>query len=117
MRLCDDQEGTLREANCLSSSSDIKKCVFAFYLKIFRYLQLLQKEAFLKVTVSEMDLTAHESTKKDEVVCCLTFQSNLKKEAHINKTSNEKSSESSIRNDKELTKEQKEKLIRVREYL
>jgi predicted DNA-binding protein (UPF0251 family) len=105
VRLCEDQEAMLREVNCLYSKQEIAKSVSTFYLRLFRYLQLLQKEACLKVTISEIDLSAAlETARDDPETCILTFQSNLRKEAHVNKTSNEKSSESSIRNDKELTK-------------
>lgn len=56
VRLVGEQEALLRDLSCLYSKQAVGQIVSAFYLKIFRFLQLLQKEAFLKVTVSEVDL-------------------------------------------------------------
>lgn len=88
-------------------------------MRLFNYLQLLQNEYFLKVAVTQTELEAalEASNITGVLSCTIKFQSNLKKGPHVNKTSNDKSSESSIRNDKELTKEEKKNLQRSRDYL
>jgi hypothetical protein len=119
VRLWEAQQVAVREAMCLDGRAELASCLFGYYLRLFNYLQQLQNVYFLKVTVSQIDLEAEleASTVTGVPSCTLNFQANLKKEPHVNRTSNDKSSESSIRNDKELTKEEKKKLQRSREYL
>jgi hypothetical protein len=51
-------------------------CVSSHYLHLFRYMQLLQKEALIKLSISENDLL---TVIDNSPACTLLFQANLKR--------------------------------------